>query len=689
MTQERVRTVWFYRDYQGLTGGQVKHSHYFGHVLRMPGFAPKITFRGEPLNESHALERRALWPAGDEGPAARWEPGRRDVLFLAGMDWRFLAESGLESLPNPRINLIQGIRHAHERTELHRYLARRAIRICVSREIADAISATGRVEGPILTIPNGIDVQPTAPAEEDLAAAHRARPRPITILGYKRPGLARALSRRFDEEHIAHPPATEFLDRRRFLERLAESRVAVCLPLAEEGFYLPALEAMAAGCLVVTLDCIGNRGFCRHEENCLIAGPGLDSLFDAAKKALALPAPEREGLLRRARDTAAGHSLDTERARFHAVLEDVDRLWRTDRQDGEAGAAESPGPSRPDPPMPNAHRPRPGFAAEPAGSSQPVPTMPDTHRPRPGFAAEPAGSSRPSPEMPDAHRPRPGFAAEPAGPSRPDPPMPDAHRPRLGFMIVGAQKCGTTALARFLSRHPEIGMANPKEAHLFDAPDYSGGWSPKEIDARYRPSFEHCPAATIRGEATPIYMLLPEVARELHRYNPDLKLIVLLRDPVERAISHYYMERARGDERLPLWLALLSEPFRLRRCRDARQADSAMRRHSYRRRGLYSLQLRNLYRHFDRGRVLIIRTQDLLRRHDAVLRQVFAFLGVSGDVRIAPERVYPDVPGNGGRHGRPHRAVSCLLRLSYLAESARLRAFLSSARIESPMQLVR
>ena len=635
MTQDQVRTVWFYRDYQGLTGGQVKHSHYFDHVLRMPGFAPKITFRGEPSNESHALECRALWPAGDEGPAARWEPGRRDVLFLAGVDWRYLAESGLESLPNPRINLIQHVRHAQEGTELHRYLAHRAIRICVSREVADAISATGRVEGPILTIPNGIDVQPATPAVESLAAAHRALLRPITIVGYKRPDLARALSRRLDEERIAHPPATEFLDRRRFLERLAESRVAVCLPRAEEGFYLPALESMAAGCLVVTLDCIGNRGFCRHGENCLIAEPGPDSLFDAAKKALALSAPEREGLLRRARDTAAGHSLDTERARFHAVLEDVDRLWRTGRQNGE------------------------------------------------DRAAVPAGPSRPGPPMPDAHRPRPGFAAAPAEPSRSVPSIPDAHRPRLGFMIVGAQKCGTTALARFLSRHPEIGMADPKETHLFDAPDYSGDWRPEEIDERYRPSFEHCPGATIRGEATPIYMFLPEVARDLHRYNPDLKLIVLLRDPVERAISHYYMERARGDERLPLWLALLSEPFRLRRCRDARQADSAMRRHSYRRRGLYSLQLRNLYRHFDRGRVLVIRTQDLLQRHDAVLRQVFSFLGVSEDVRIAPGTIYPDTPRKGGGAGA-HRVASWLLRLSYLAESVRLRALLRHARTVEP-----
>ena len=609
---DQVRTVWFYRDYQGLTGGHLKHSHYFDHVLRTPGFTPKITFGGEPLDESHARERRRLWPAGGDGAVARWEPGRRDVLFLAGVDWRYLAGSGLESLPNPRINLVQGVLHADEGTELHRYLAERAIRICVSPEVADAISATGRTRGPVLTIPNGIDLTPADPAGGSLAAI-RARPRPITIVGYKRPELARALSRRLDEERIAHPPATEFIERRRFLDLLAESRVAVCLPLAEEGFYLPALEAMAAGCLVVTLDCIGNRGFCRHGGSCLIAEPSLESLYSAVRIALDMRAPECERLLQGARDTVAGHSLEAERKRFQAVLSDVDRLWRMD-----------------------------------------------------GQAVK-------------------GRAAAPAGSSRYGPAVPDACGPKLDFMIVGAQKCGTTALAHFLSRHPGIGMADPKEAHVFDAPDYSGDWSPEEIDERYRPSFEHCPGAAIRGEATPFYMFLPEIARELERYNPELKLIVLLRDPVERAVSQYCMERGRGDERLPLWLALSSEPFRLRRCRDTRQPDSAMRRHSYRRRGLYSLQLRNLYRFFRKDRVLVIRTRDLLQHHDAVLRQVFAFLGVSGDVRIAPGMIYPDAPRRGGSAGAGvHRTVSWLLKLSYLAESVRLRALLRHARVVDP-----
>ena len=212
-------------------------------------------------------------------------------------------------------------------------------------------------------------------------------------------------------------------------------------------------------------------------------------------------------------------------------------------------------------------------------------------------------------------------------------------------------------------------MARQKEVHLFDAPDFSPDWTPAQIDARYAPSFAHCSGAAIRGEATPIYLFLPAVAGRLKRYNPALKLIVLLRDPVERAISQHRMERARGNEHLPLWLALLSEPVRLRLPGDAGHRDSHLRRHSYRRRGLYTGQLRNLYRFFDRERVLIVRTEDLRQRHHLALRRVFAFLGVADDIRIAPRIVFA-----GKRGGRRHRIAAWLLRLSYLAERVRSRS---------------
>ena len=526
--------------------------------------------------------------------ARRWEPADRDVLFLAGVDWRYLFGSGLEALANPRINLVQHVRHAHENTELHRYLSERAIRICVSQEVADAISATGRTNGPVLTIPNGIDVASFRSHEDGSPAGFDERRQPLTIIGYKSPDLAQGLSRRLDAACIEHLLVLDFLDRSAFLALLGESRIVVCLPHEREGFYLPALEAMASGCLVVTLDCIGNRGFCRHEESCLIAEHEPESLFRATTRALAMSAAERLRMHRRTRDTVAEHSLEAERSRFHAILDDIDRLWST----AKAGA----GPSL-------------------------------------------------------------WRSVDPAPPA--------AYRPKLGFMIVGAQKCGTSALAHFLSQHPEICMASPKEVHLFDSPKYSSDWTPEQIDKRYGSRLAHCSGVRILGEATPSYMFVPEIGRDLARYNPDLKLIVLLRDPVERAVSHYYMEKNRGRERRPLWFALLREPFRLRRCRDGRVQGSVTQRCSYRTRGLYSLQLRNLYRFFDRDQVLVVGSRELLERHDEVLRRVFAFLGVPEHVRIAPEVVF-----QGERGDRRHRTVSWLLRLSYLAEAARLRSLL-------------
>ena len=240
-------------------------------------------------------------------------------------------------------------------------------------------------------------------------------------------------------------------------------------------------------------------------------------------------------------------------------------------------------------------------------------------------------------------------------------------------------------------------MSSEKEVHLFDAPKYSADWTPEQIDNRYRPYFQHCPpdgtptpegtptlqetptamgtptsvtSVRIRGEATPIYLFLPEIAPELRRYNSDLKLIVLLRDPVERAISHYYMEKNRGYEKLPPWLALLSEPWRLRRCGNPRRHGSAWRRHAYRRRGLYSLQLSNLYRHIGPDRVLLVRTEDLGRRHDAVLGRVFDFLGVGACGGIEARTVF-----EGERGGRRHPVVSWLLRVSFAPEFIRMWRF--------------
>ena len=328
VTQEAPRRVWFHRGPAPLSGGQVKHSQYFEHVRHAPGFAPVITFSRPPPSPFHARARARLWRVGEGEGAKRWEPVPGDLLFLAGTDWRYLGECGLNAPEIPRINLIQHVLHARAGTELHGYLSERAVRICVSQEAADAIRATGRVRGTVLTIPNGTDVLPFESGEAGAPTGYETRPRTIAIIGYKRPDLARALSERLDAECIEHQLQMAFLGRGGFLDLLAESRIAVCLPHVEEGFYLPALEAMASGALVVTLDCIGNRGFCHDHWNCVIAEPSPESLSRALRRILAMSPSERGCMHRRARATAARHALALERRRFHAILQDIDRLWR-------------------------------------------------------------------------------------------------------------------------------------------------------------------------------------------------------------------------------------------------------------------------------------------------------------------------------------------------------------------------
>ena len=149
----------------------------------------------------------------------------------------------------------------------------------------------------------------------------------FVVVGTKEPALARAVAEGLTAAKIEHLTLSTFRARQEFLDLLAGSLVAVCLPRAEEGFYLPALEAMGLGCLVVTLDCVGNRGFCRHEENCLIAERTAESIIAAAARALRLPAEQSERLLGRAAVTAREHTLDVERTRFHALLAEIDRTW--------------------------------------------------------------------------------------------------------------------------------------------------------------------------------------------------------------------------------------------------------------------------------------------------------------------------------------------------------------------------
>lgn len=243
--------------------------------------------------------------------------------------------------------------------------------------------------------------------------------------------------------------------------------------------------------------------------------------------------------------------------------------------------------------------------------------------------------------------------------------------PLLSFVIGGAQKAGTSALAQYLSAHPLLRLPRTKEAHVFDAPDFDENASIAQLNARYHPHFASPPDPGLRyGDATPIYLLHPTLMQRIARYNPALRWIVLLRDPVDRAISHYHMERARGAERWPLWLALLGERWRLRGHADDFADGSPLRVYSYRRRGDYARQLDALYRQFPPRQVLVLASAALRDDPASCLTQVCAFLGV--EPLPGPPRPAHVFVGDYPRPGR-FSPTRWLLRWLLRRERAQLR----------------
>jgi hypothetical protein len=205
-----------------------------------------------------------------------------------------------------------------------------------------------------------------------------------------------------------------------------------------------------------------------------------------------------------------------------------------------------------------------------------------------------------------------------------------------GFIMIGAQRCGTTSLFRGLMAHPQIVRpAFHKGINFFDLNYYRGlSW--------YRGHFpvaRIAQAATARHggpvtfEASGYYMYHPFAMQRLARDLPGVKLVVMLRDPVERAFSAYKHEYARGFEWETFETALELEDERLIGEIDRMRADPAYesfthRHHSYTRRGHYADQLEQIFGLFPREQVHVMDSEAFFERPAQEYREVTDFLGL-------------------------------------------------------------
>lgn len=200
---------------------------------------------------------------------------------------------------------------------------------------------------------------------------------------------------------------------------------------------------------------------------------------------------------------------------------------------------------------------------------------------------------------------------------------------RLDFIVAGTQKGGTSALHYHLDQHPNVTLAHSEEAHMIDHPrrhffDDEKRFAEGKVDYDIlHEGIKFKRHSLVTGSVTPIYTYWKPAMERIRDYHPAIKLIILLRNPADRAFSHWNMYRERKQESLGFLEAIAEEPNRAL----AAQPFQA-RRTSYLDRGFYATQIERVFHFFPREQVQVIKFEEFRKRTEEVVNGVFAFLGV-------------------------------------------------------------
>lgn len=193
---------------------------------------------------------------------------------------------------------------------------------------------------------------------------------------------------------------------------------------------------------------------------------------------------------------------------------------------------------------------------------------------------------------------------------------------RLDFVIGGAQKSGTTTLDAILRRHPELQMAKVKETHFFD--DESRDWSRPDyaaLDAFFDP-----PDGRLRGEATPATLYWHTAIPRLAAYNPDVNIVLILRNPITRAFAQWRKTYADGNDTMAFADAIRAWPGRVRGAAEAR---GLHRTWSYVERGFYGAQLAYLREHFQPRQIHVEIHEEFFANRADGLERLSKFLDIA------------------------------------------------------------
>lgn len=204
------------------------------------------------------------------------------------------------------------------------------------------------------------------------------------------------------------------------------------------------------------------------------------------------------------------------------------------------------------------------------------------------------------------------------------------------FIIIGAQKCGTSSLYAYLMEHPYVVPTFKAEVHYFDS-NYEKGirWYKSNFPTQlYQFLFKFIfKRKFLTGEKTPYYIFHPHAIKRIRSVIPNVKIVLLLRNPVNRSYSHYNHEIRYNREPLSFEAAIKVESKRLegeleKMIRDENYKSSKYSTYSYLARSIYIQQIEPLFNTFPKDQILIIKTEEFFQDPQQILNEVYRFLNL-------------------------------------------------------------
>ena len=294
----------FYRDYQRYTGGHQKFRDYLEHTAALPNVECSLF-----VENSCSIMPNLFESIPNVSSTHAYQPENADVVFLAGMDWNVYLK---HKRPGQKVvNLIQHVRHADPTHPLHSFLKHKALRICVSEAVREAIQPFAN--GDCVTIKMG----------HTIPAITKDKKWELYILGKKNPKMAGIIEHWAVQNSVKVHSDIGLVARETVFSKFAEARVALVLPNPTEGFFLPGIEAMALADRVVVPDCVGNREYCQPYTNITLCDYNEKSCIKALEFAFerlntSMQTFEKFRGVRRANN----YNMQIERSRYHKLLVD-------------------------------------------------------------------------------------------------------------------------------------------------------------------------------------------------------------------------------------------------------------------------------------------------------------------------------------------------------------------------------